>query len=306
MKFVYISLLYVLIPPSLYIILGKKIDVARDYFEFLGLYYGIGIILLVCYLILKEQKNQFDRDKKLQKKEKLDKILKSYQTANFILNSLLKNNKEKRLLSTEFRFLYSFIFIASPTLYSKDYFFLSKRQLILLEKSLYDISAPKIFEKLIEIIFLIDEIETSTVKIIENSTNIALKFNDCLDFMRKFDNSFLIPEVKNMKQDMEDLAKDLNRPVNLIALDNEFSFKDMKNQEEFLNIREKMGKLTTFFSQVDRKIFNDFLDCTTTINLMISMIYSPGEKRIYELVSDASKKLSNNIEILKKQIETFR
>lgn len=314
--------IFLIIP--LLIICGK-IGSVDGQLSFFGGYLGIGGALFFSLITLenqkkqfeeekKFQKEQFEKDKKLKEDERIKENLKSYETSNQILKSLL-NSEKTGFLSENFRYLYSFIFISSPTLYNKDYFFLSAKALIFLKRHVPNINHPQIRENLIQIISLFDDFNVSTRDIINNSYEVAFKLNDCLQFTRNLKIDSFVEKyktlnidilnrnisgdkIKIMNEKMEEVFKKLIPPPHLLELKYNFSFEDMREEKEFLDISEKMKELITFFSLFEREVPNAFVDCIKTINSMIALIYRPGGKEIYKLIYCTSEMIDNEIKKL--------
>lgn len=279
---------------------------------FLGGYGGIGGSLLVCFFTLESQKKQFEKEKKEKEEEKEKYSLNSYKILNHILNSLLKKKKTE-FLSEDYRYLYSFIFIASPTLYSKNYFFLSEKQLNLLELHIQHIDHIGIRKNITDIVSYFFDINLVTKDIIKNSHDISFKFNDCLDFTKNLKKELIKEEYKNLKicddkieimnKKMEDISKNLSPPCHLLNPNYGFSSESIVEKKVFLDTIEKMKELFTFFTLFEREISIAFLGCIKTIILMIPLIYIPNEKELYSFIYSTSEMINNEIKNISKKYD---
>lgn len=328
-------LIFISFPISLYFILSfvykanlKEFGTKDGWLGFLGGYCGVGGALLIGFISLnkqekqfkeqlKLQKEQFEEEKKLLKRKDLKRKLKAYKSINIILNTLLIG-REKEISTPEFRFLYSFLFIATPTVYNKNHFFLSSKLLKFLEENLFNIDSSIISENMIEIISLIDEIEEAGKDIIKNSYSTFLEFIECyyqisnttqLDFKivnhYKKINEELRSEkevINFIKNEMDEILFFLTTPPNILNLEKEFFVKDIKSKEAIMQIINKMNNLVFVFALSRERELKFFVNCINVVNLMMSMVHMPGEEKFYKTISKTFTLIKIEIEEVEKEL----
>lgn len=316
---------YLLFPFFLYIVLTcmyktnlKEFGSKDGWLSFLGGYCGFGGALLVCILTLERQEKQFDEEKKLMRNEKIESNLKAYKSINFILKSILRDF-DANVMSVKMRYIYSYAFIASYPVYNKNYFILSSKSLSLLEVNMQNVPSYKVSENLVEIVSLIEDIDSTANKIIKNSYDIYMKFNICYNLIKNIDNlapmiTAYYKEMHNdlesesdiinfLKSEIEEILCLLTVPQNLFIFKYEYSLKNMKTAEIFIKIRERMNILSSIFLQYGKEHVDSFVECIAAINSIISILYFPGIGYLREIILNTSVIIDNEIHKMEEEIK---